>query len=56
MLASLAWMVFGGVSFFKETIAVEAFGWAWLVNGIGTLKHPEDRPLPNGHAPPSAFA
>jgi hypothetical protein len=55
MLACVLWMVFG-VTFFKETIAVEAFGWAWLVNGIGKLKDPQDRPLPGGHAPLSEFA
>jgi len=55
MLACVLWMAFG-VSLLKETIAVEAFGWAWLVNGIGKLKDPQDRPLPGGHAPPSKFA
>jgi hypothetical protein len=55
MLGCVLWMAFG-VSFLKETIAVEAFGWAWLVNGIGKLKDPQDRPLPSGHAPPSKFA
>lgn len=56
MLFCLLWMWFGDVTFMKETMAVEAFGVAWLVNGIGMLKDPQDRPLPNGHAPPSRFA
>jgi hypothetical protein len=56
MLACLLWMWFGGVSFLKELIAVEAFGAAWLVNGIGMFKDPQDRPLSNGHAPKSEFA
>jgi hypothetical protein len=55
MLVCVLWMLFG-VTFLKETIAVEAFGWAWLVNGIGMLKDPQDRPLATGHAPPSKFA
>jgi hypothetical protein len=55
MLACVLWMIFG-VTFLKETIAVEAFGWAWLVNGIGKLKDPLDRPLAGGHPPPSKFA
>lgn len=56
MIGCLLWMRLGGVSFLKETIAVEAFGAAWLVNGIGLFKDPQDRPDAHGHAPASEFA
>lgn len=50
MFGCIFWML-SGPSFLKETIAVEAFGIAWLLNGIGGLKHPDDQPLANGHPP-----
>ncbi len=55
MLGCLIWMIFG-VSFWKETFAVEAFGVTWLVNGIAMLKDQGDRPDRFWHAPPSKFA
>lgn len=52
MFAALLWMfVTRHVSFWGETIAVEAFGVAWWVKGIGMFKHPADLPLPDGTPP-----
>ena len=56
MAACLLWMLIAGVGFWAEAIAVVAFGIAWLVDGIGGLKDPRDRPQPGKPETRSAFA